>query len=81
MFWYIVCDDGCNFEICYYDGFDCNQLCSFEDCEYETLHNDICNEGCNNTQCSWDYGDCEAYFLNDTIIKLQDKRIRTIFKM
>ena len=53
-----MCDDGCNQKQCYYDAYDCNQLCAFTECNYTFFSNNICDESCNNIQCNWDGDGC-----------------------
>eukprot|EP01083_Nonionella_stella_P043973 118605_1 len=55
-----ICDFGCNFNLCHYDGGDCVQLCfakSFSDCTWDLFENDVCDAECDNSYCAgYHYG-------------------------
>ena len=60
-----VCDEGCNVKDCYWDGGDCNQLCTHyhKNCSINDMfENGICNEQCNSTHCSYDSDECIDQF-------------------
>lgn len=60
-----ICNSLCNNEKCYFDGGDCNQMCT---CDGNLWFNEQCDDSCNNTLCGNDFYNCQNEIIgnNDT---------------